>query len=299
MPLRALACALVPLLGTAVQATAQQPPAAATCADCHGELAARMASQIHMRIQTFEVRDHRVGCEGCHGDGAAHMASADPADIRRFDKSPAADAACLACHAGRAQAEWHASTHAAQDVSCGDCHQIHGSSAPLAACRNCHADVSARFQLPSHHPVREGRMTCTSCHDTHSASEAQLRTGQRVNELCYTCHQDKEGPYVFEHQPVQEDCRLCHEPHGTTANKLLTANEPMLCLQCHELHFHAGYKAGATEEVDVGGIRRDNPFGTRGFNIAMTTKCSQCHAAVHGSDLPSQTVPAGGQGLVR
>jgi DmsE family decaheme c-type cytochrome len=295
----AFAGALAPLLGLALFVAGQEPQSGAACADCHGELTERSAGQIHMRIRPFEVRDHKTGCEGCHGDGARHMASGDPADIRRFDQSASSDAACLECHAARGQADWHASTHANRDVSCGDCHKIHTSSAPLAACRNCHADVAARFQLPSHHPVREGKMTCTSCHDTHSANEAQLRTAERVNELCYTCHLDKEGPYVFEHQPVQEDCRLCHEPHGATADKLLTANEPMLCLQCHEFHFHAGYRAGATDEVDVGGIPRENPFGTRSFNIAMTTKCSQCHAAVHGSDLPAQSVPGRGQGLVR
>ena len=39
-----------------------------SCADCHDEVAAKMANQIHMRIQAFEVYGHTVGCEGCHGD---------------------------------------------------------------------------------------------------------------------------------------------------------------------------------------------------------------------------------------
>ena len=36
-----------------------------------------------------------------------------------------------------------------------------------------------------------------------------------------------------------------------------------------------------------------------GFKRSMLTKCTQCHARVHGSDLPSQTVPGGGRGLTR
>jgi len=32
---------------------------------------------------------------------------------------------------------------------------------------------------------------------------------------------------------------------------------------------------------------------------AYATKCTQCHAQVHGSDLPSQTVPGQGRALTR
>jgi hypothetical protein len=86
-------------------------------------------------------------------------------------------------------------------------------------------------------------------------------------------------------------------PHGSVADNLLAANEPTICLQCHEFHFHAGYRASDDEEVDVGGIPRENPLGAQGFNRAMTTKCTQCHQRIHGSDLPSQTVAGGGRGL--
>jgi hypothetical protein len=35
------------------------------------------------------------------------------------------------------------------------------------------------------------------------------------------------------------------------------------------------------------------------FNRAWTTKCTQCHSRVHGSDLPSQAVPGQGKALTR
>jgi DmsE family decaheme c-type cytochrome len=292
-------CALLALSPCAAATAAQDAAAGPSCADCHGEVAKAMAGQTHMRVQPFEVRGQATGCEGCHGDGAKHVESGgDKKLIRRFDDD-ADDAACLACHRSRGQAEWHASTHEAQGVSCRDCHSVHTPSQPQASCKTCHADVTSRFQLPSHHPVREGKMSCASCHDPHSANEAQLDTPQRVNELCYRCHLDKEGPYIFEHQPVQEDCRLCHNPHGTTARRLLTANEPMLCLQCHEMHFHAGYQAEAADEVEIGMIPRANPNGPTAFNRAYTTRCSACHSRVHGSDLPSQAVSGRGNGLAR
>ena len=120
----------------------------------------------------------------------------------------------------------------------------------------------------------------------------------RSNDLCYTCHQDKEGPFIFEHQPVLEDCSLCHQPHGAVADNLLTANEPMLCLQCHEIHFHAGL-ISPDGEIEVGGSHFENPFGEYSMNRSFTTKCSQCHSSIHGSDVPSQSLAGGGRGLVR
>ncbi len=97
---------------------------------------------------------------------------------------------------------------------------------------------------------------------------------------------------------MEEDCRICHAPHGSVANNLLVANEPTLCLQCHDFHFHAGYKPPEDEIVDVGGFERENPFGSQGMNIAFTTDCTGCHSHIHGSDTPSQTTPGRGQGLI-
>jgi DmsE family decaheme c-type cytochrome len=269
------------------------------CADCHDEVAAAMAHQVHMRIQPFEVQGREVGCEGCHGDGTRHAEEGDPALIRTFADGTAEDAAaCLSCHRQTGLPEWHASTHAVEGVQCFDCHTTHTVSNPLDTCQECHPEAVAAFRLPSHHPVREGKMSCVSCHDPHVATEAQLKTRMRVNDLCFECHQDKEGPFIFEHEPVVEDCSLCHMPHGSVADNLLTANEPMLCLQCHEFHFHASL-VSPEGQIDVGGYERENPHGTESMNVSFTTKCSQCHSQIHGTDLPSQALSSGGHGMVR
>ncbi|MGK2856103.1 MAG: DmsE family decaheme c-type cytochrome [Thermoanaerobaculia bacterium] len=269
------------------------------CAGCHDEAVAAMANSIHMRIKPFEVQGHSVGCEGCHGDGREHMdAGGDATKIKRFDAAPEWNATCLGCHTKKGQAQWNASTHNVEGLGCVDCHDIHKTdSNPQATCRNCHADTVAQFQLPSAHPVRDGKMSCNSCHNVHDSTEAMIRSKMRVNDLCFNCHQDKEGPFIFEHQPVQEDCRTCHVAHGSAVNNMLIANEPMLCLQCHDLHFHAGYNSAA--EFDVGGVPRYSPFGNKSYNVAFSTKCTQCHSKVHGSDLPSQSVPGLGKSLTR
>ncbi|MEE4270475.1 MAG: DmsE family decaheme c-type cytochrome [Thermoanaerobaculales bacterium] len=272
-----------------------------TCADCHDEEAAGMTNQIHMRIEPFEVFGRQVGCEGCHGDGTAHMEEGDAALIRTFENwTPDDVQACVDCHGSKGMGEWNASTHAMENISCGDCHGIHEATNPLKACKDCHSEVVAQFQLPSHHPLPERMMDCASCHDPHAATEAMVKSNHmRVNDLCYTCHQSQEGPFIFEHEPVQESCTLCHTPHGSVANNLLTANEPMLCLQCHEIHFHAGLFSPEEHEVEVGGYERGNPFGVDGMNRSFTTKCSTCHSQIHGTDLPSQSLASGGHGMVR
>lgn len=269
------------------------------CADCHDDVAGSMHENIHLRIKPFEVQGKTTGCQGCHGDGTAHMEQGgDPSLIVSYEDPAEWNDTCLGCHSRKGQSEWHASTHAMEGVACLDCHDGHDRGKPLASCDSCHAAQVAQFHLPSRHPVKEGLMGCDSCHDPHAATESQLKTKQRTNDLCFECHPAKEGPFIFEHEPVVEDCMMCHSPHGSVADNLLVANEPMVCLQCHELHFHTGYEA-ADDEVDVGGTEYESPWGGDGFTRGFTTKCTECHSQIHGTDLPSQTVPGRGRGLTR
>lgn len=269
-----------------------------SCADCHEDAARGMAHQIHMSIEPFEVDGRAVGCEGCHGDGTKHAeAGGDTSLIRTFAEGTGQEA-CLECHQNRGLHEWTASTHAQEEISCSSCHSIHQATKPASACLDCHGDVVAQTQLPFRHPLKENMMSCASCHDPHAATESQLVTHQRTSELCFNCHQDKQGPFIFEHAPVQEDCSLCHNPHGSVNRGMLAMGEPALCLQCHEFHFHSGYRS-ADGEVEIGGSHRENPLGNYSFNAGFGTRCTLCHQRVHGSDLPSQGVPSSGRGLGR
>ena len=57
----------------------------------------------------------------------------------------------------------------------------------------------------------------------------------RETLLCFKCHADKQGPFVYEHVPVKtEGCTSCHTPHGSTNPRLLRVSQVnLLCLQCH------------------------------------------------------------------
>ena len=148
---------------------------------------------------------------------------------------------CMTCHKD-SLGSWKCRKILNCDMSCSRCHKIH--QPPLKGtlikeekelCYDCHTDTKAKDVLPSHHPVKEGKMTCSDCHD--AKGEAFFES-ERPNETCLGCHAQYRGPYIFEHAPVIEDCTICHEPHGTVANNLLKQNEPFLCLQCHQMHFH-------------------------------------------------------------
>ncbi|MBD3168614.1 MAG: cytochrome C, partial [candidate division Zixibacteria bacterium] len=194
--------------------------------------------------------------------------------------------------------------HPMTDGGCSDCHVAHSDEPMLvkktgeALCFECHLETMAQFRMPSHHPVREGFLECSDCHSVHGKKQAQF-VGIDDREECLGCHTEKQGPFIFEHEPVNEDCKICHNPHGSVANNLLKQAEPFVCLSCHPMHFHTAITGldsdfSAPLYPGLGGTSTKDAF-----KKAMLTKCTQCHSQVHGSDLPSQGITSLGQGLTR
>jgi DmsE family decaheme c-type cytochrome len=81
--------------------------------------------------------------------------------------------------------------------------------------------------------VREGKVTCTDCHNPHGSYSENLLKTATVNEVCWQCHAEKRGPFLWEHPPVTESCLNCHDPHGSQNDFLLKISRPRLCQQCH------------------------------------------------------------------
>lgn len=292
-----------------------------TCLECHDDFTSDKHN-IHMKIATFEVAGgYKTGCESCHGPGSAHVdEDGDPEMILKFGheglEPEEVSGVCTTCHSIGEQMHWSGSIHAEYDVSCTKCHKVHhnknkvllSKNRELDLCASCHQDVNSQMYLMSHHPVKEGRMDCSDCHNPHGSQaivEGMLRTDERLNDLCLTCHTRYQGPFVFEHDPVVENCMMCHDPHGSVANNLLQQQEPFICLQCHEAHFHAARASNNVDSISIpGGGDKVTDVGQTisgtdfGFQKSFMTKCTQCHSRVHGSDLPSQTV-TNGHGLTR
>ncbi len=148
------------------------------------------------------------------------------------------------------------------------------------SCFQCHLDKSAEFSLQFHHPVKEGRMSCNDCHDSHG-SDIYLAKGKlvaRANETCAQCHREQTRPYVFEHEAMREGCTTCHNPHGSINDKMLVERDNNLCLKCHA---QVAAPTAAARSVTIG------KFDHTAFLSQGTCFSAGCHTAIHGSSLNS------------
>lgn len=242
-----------------------------------------------------------VDCESCHGPGSLAVKGLSKElveknasqgiktkcdfktliDLKNLPGT-AKSLICLKCHTANATFNlhnWNAGVHAFNEVSCFDCHNIHAGPdlkvSPRDSsrlCFSCHQSAQAQFSMPSHHPLKEGRVFCIDCHNPHGGFGDQALLQDTIKETCIQCHADKRGPFLYEHADVTENCLNCHSPHGSVNSNLLNAREPFLCLQCHE-----GHRLNTTGGTSISSDRAR----------AFYTRCTDCHARIHGSDVPS------------
>jgi len=246
-----------------------------TCATCHSEYMQAYGATKHAKAFAVNAPATMGNCESCHGPRSKHIE--DPTAALRLDEPRAQAAVCLQCHEGGARIGWKAGAHHNGDLSCSSCHTVMSQKSERAllktssakdTCYSCHAEVRTDMNKMSHHPVREGRMDCVSCHNAHGATPG-LMTKATISETCYSCHTEKRGPFVWEHAPVRENCATCHAPHGSSQRNLLTNKDAFLCLTCHSYGGH----------INLPRYNRvSNPYGSG---------CVNCHTSVHGSNHPS------------
>ena len=232
-------------------------------------------------------------CSSCHGDSETHVnkpadAKERPRPERSFGKNSktpvdARNQACLTCHEGGKRIHWTSGAHASRDVSCTSCHEVHTGHdkvrdkvAQSEVCYACHKEQRAQSRKPSRHPIPEGKVACSDCHNPHGSAGEKMLVRDNVNDTCYQCHTEKRGPFVRTHQPVQEDCSICHNPHGTTNDNLLKQRSPFLCQQCHEPTSHRGSLASTTGSAG----------GSTGANL-LARGCLNCHTNIHGTNNPA------------
>ena len=250
------------------------------CASCHAN------AQIVWAGKHGTKSDSRapisVGCAMCHGDSTEHLKSPVNAMPRRFSKMASAEKneVCATCHQGRTRIHWQGSAHERNDVACSSCHKIHVAHDQARdkltqpdVCFACHKEQRAQINRPSRHPIREGMVACSDCHNPHGSVGPAMVLRDNINDTCYACHMEKRGPFVRTHQPVQENCSICHNPHGTTIPNLLKARQPFLCQQCHEPTSHRGQVASRT--------------GTSTSASTLARGCLNCHTNIHGTNNPT------------
>jgi DmsE family decaheme c-type cytochrome len=265
----------------------------AKCTRCHDEEDAPGLLKIGRTKHGTRADSRTPTCTTCHGESEAHTnvpkgTAKRPKVDRNFGKNTETPAqvrsdTCLGCHQGAERMFWANSTHAARDIACSSCHQIHtdhdkvrNKTAQTEVCFSCHKSQRAQVSKPSRHPILEGKMGCSNCHNPHGSAGPQMMARDSVNDTCFQCHAEKRGPFIWIHPPVAEDCSLCHNPHGTTTASMLKWRMPFLCQQCHEATSHRG---NIPSEF-VGG-------GTSGTGITLARGCVNCHTNIHGGNNPT------------
>lgn len=202
------------------------------CAPCHRERVDSFEGSSHARISAKGMEKEGLGCGICHGPGSLHMENEYEPDL------------------------------------------IINPNKNPEICFRCHLDKKAEFRLQYHHPVLEGIVSCSDCHSPHG-SDARAWTVTSfsdTSQVCFKCHPEQRGPFVFEHDAMREGCTICHKVHGSVNDKLLIARDSNLCLRCH---FQTQTDSS---RFLMGDFDHDSRI-PRGSCFS-----GGCHAAVHGSN---------------
>ncbi len=284
----------------------------AICTRCHDESETKPILALYQTKHGNRADPRTPNCQSCHGESDKHL-HGDPAQkgraapdvrfgVRRgtsgdFAPNSAEEQSgkCLACHKKDAnRSHWEGSVHQSQDITCTQCHNIHSPrdkvrdrATQTEVCFTCHKDQRAQINRLSHHPIPEGKMTCSDCHNPHGSIGPKLMKRDSINDVCYTCHMEKRGPFVYAHEPVGEDCTTCHNPHGTSAESLLKMRPPFLCQSCHTPH--------TTVQPSLSSQTAGSPNSLGWWNGSAITQgrgCVNCHTQIHGSNNPSLVNPA-------
>jgi DmsE family decaheme c-type cytochrome len=277
------------------------------CLHCHKDSSEQISKTVHTGTYDTGKNAHGTStssCDGCHGPTKAHADAellAEKNDTKdpeakklifRFDASPAENSAhCLTCHAsGPTHLNSPNSFHRQNDVGCIDCHSPHQAATKEKLlvktepnlCYSCHVQQKSQFNMPFRHRVNEGLIKCTDCHNQHGTGGVwespnglarQVRTSDSGYFVCFKCHKDKQGPFVFEHAAVRiEGCAACHIPHGgANVHMLKYSNIDLQCLQCHTAAAF-GHTSGTGFPVMTA------------QNSTQQQACVLCHVQIHGSN---------------
>lgn len=279
-------------------ATAAQPESAnayvgaETCRGCHEDAFNTFGKTRMGRLFLKHPRDawEQNACENCHGPGKAHVEAGGGKAIgglisfAKDDPTPLEkqNAVCLRCHQRKARLFWEGSPHEMRDVGCTSCHvsmkdvsDRAGLAKPTVTelCSQCHLQKYAQQMRLSHMPLREGKMDCASCHNSHGTVTEKLVNANSVNEVCNKCHADKRGPFLWEHAPVVESCANCHDSHGSNHERMLKVPKVRICQQCHIESRHPTHPYTSATAIES--------------RYVVGRGCWTCHYNIHGSNHPS------------
>ncbi len=260
------------------------------CSECHASLSLSYSNTRHAMV------DGGAGCQDCHGSGSEHIAGKGSPRLS-VSYWPGV---CGQCH--KQFAELQKSNHS-DPVPFGYYEPTEGR---LTTCYKCHYTPGFVGAVKSGEPFSEFKygsetlpaiamdtpnVSCSVCHDPHSAENPQgLRTGS-AGTTCETCHNEKWQNTIIEglsgefengyHYPGEDYSFFLADgnPHHTEKK----------CVLCH--------MSRSDDALDYNGIRKigGHTFRMRDFgpdNIPETSDdiliikvCQHCHEGLETFDL--------------
>ena len=279
----------------------------AICTKCHDASEVKPILEIYQTKHGVKGDPRTPSCQSCHGASENHVKNADGKATRNKpdvvfgakrgssgayppSEPKVQNAACLTCHdKDTKRTHWDGGAHNVNDVACTSCHGLHTSHDNVRdkktqpeVCFTCHKDQRTDSHKISHHPIGEGKVVCSDCHNPHGSAGPKLLKKNTVTETCYTCHAEKRGPFLWEHQPATEDCTNCHTPHGSNITPLLKSRAPFLCDSCH----NGPHNSKAPVAANAGGTQAGLTTTLPSSSYAGRA-CMNCHVMVHGSNHPA------------
>lgn len=161
--------------------------------------------------------------------------------------------------------------------------------------------------LSAHTLDQNGKLQCTSCHDSHKDLEGNfLKRSNEFSDLCFTCHDKKEwgnsshntatktwngigtNPWSHMDKPYnnvgQNGCSNCHDTHNASGKERLLKRLPEEdnCLDCHN-----GNVAAENLQTEFFKPYRHNVYAYTGIhdpvesdiNKTKHVECVDCHNA--------------------
>lgn len=131
-------------------------------------------------------------------------------------------------------------------------------------CIKCHDDQRGGANV--HGPLDSGK--CQDCHDPHGGSDLSFLKAERMDTMCFECHDREPMNKKVVHGPMATgNCAICHNPHSSDYPMLLKGSKETLCIKCHTDKDYSG----------------DNMF----MHTPLENGCDGCHDP-HASDFSYQ-----------
>ena len=181
------------------------------CLHCHASAVATSMPDARNHYAGAPLAAGGITCAGCHGDASAHVASRGKVAMPKLDalEPVRRDSVCLNCHLEGETAVDRLGKKV-QDFRPGDSlfdfEQVFVYRTEKGSGGRATSQWEALLQSECKKKSGE-RLTCTTCHDPHGSPSPADRVAF-YRQRCLACHHGQD--FAARHHPETPDCTSCH-----------------------------------------------------------------------------------------